>query len=75
MNMHKEQCTMHKAPCTRRGMKTRRAPGGRLGHVARWAAVAAVAAGAWLEFARDAEAAVTAYYRNESDSGGYWYYG
>jgi hypothetical protein len=43
--------------------------------VARWAAVAAVAAGAWLEFARDAEAAVTAYYRNESDSGGYWYYG
>ena len=54
MNMHKEQCTMHHAQCTMSGMKTRRAPGGRMGLVARWAAVAAGARGMRLEGARGA---------------------
>ena len=53
-----EECTMHNAPCTMSGMKTSRAPRGRLGHVARWAAVAAVAAGTWLGLARDVKADV-----------------
>ena len=51
-----EECTMHNAPCTMSGMTTSRAPRGRLGHVARWAAVAAVAAGMWVSVAREANA-------------------
>ena len=65
-----EECTMHNAPCTISGMKTSRAPRGRLRHVARWAAVAAVAAGAWLGFARDAKADAgdTCYWKGNTSS-------
>ena len=72
MNMHKEQCTMHNAQCTMDGMKTRRAPGERMGLVARWAAVAAVVAGAWVGGAREAEAE-TIYWRPDPSAGN-WYW-